>query len=442
MPVKYSFIIPTLNEELYLGNTLQSLSGFKNYEIIISDGGSKDNTLQIAAKYDAKIVKSLPGRGPQLNRGLEKAQGEILCFLHADTELPEKAFELLEDYFRDNKNKICRFKLGFDVDQTILNRYKKFSKYDTIFTRFGDMFIAARKDFVLEIGGFPNWKIYEDVEFLRKAAKESKIFVLDEEVISSARTFTKFGLINQQIYNGFLMTKYLLGFRKFILENKYYHRKQKQINASIILFVKYPVKGNVKTRLAKTIGDEKAVRLYKKLAENILASISNLKNSYKYIFYSEKEEKELVRSWIRKNYFYAAQEGDDLGERMKNAFRLVFSQGANKAIIIGTDIPDLTKETIQDAIDKLDENEIVIGPSPDGGYYLLGMKKYMPFLFDNIIYSTNSVLKDTIGKIKENKLSYHILQTLEDIDTEEELKEWLKIGKNKSLRLETSKIYN
>lgn len=442
MKLKYSIIIPTYNEELFIEKVLKSLAKIENSEIIIADGGSSDKTIEIAKEYNVKIVKSKAGRGIQLNEGVKISGGEILCFLHADTLLPENGFNLINEFFKNSDNKICRFKLGFDISHWLLDRYKTYSKFDTVFTRFGDMFIAIRKNYFDEIGGFPNWKTFEDVEFLSKASAKVKIGILNSEVISSARTFTKFGLINQQIYNGYLMTKYLLGFRNFIVENRYYERKQKHINAAIILFLKYPVKGKVKTRLAKSIGDEKAVRLYKKLAENVLESISNLTNSYKYIFYSEKEEKDLIRNWIKEKYFFAAQNGEDLGERMKNAFNLVFSHGAKNVIIIGSDIPDLSKEIIDEAIDKLDENDIVIGPSPDGGYYLLGMKKDSPFLFDKIIYSTSSVLDETIEKIKENKLTYHILQTLEDIDTEDELKEWLKLGKNKKLQLEINKIYN
>ena len=170
--------------------------------------------------------------------------------------------------------------------------------------------------------------------------------------------------------------------------------------------------------------------------------MDSINKSYKYIFYSEINEESLVRNWIGKKYFYASQKGDDLGERMKNAFKLVFSHGAEKAIIIGTDIPDLTNELIENAINKLDEKDLVIGPSPDGGYYLLGMKKYNPFLFEGITYSTNNVFGETIKIAEQNSLSYQILDSLLDIDTEEELIKWLDKGKNKMLIKQISKIYN
>lgn len=441
MQIKYSFIVPTLNEELYLESTLQSLSGFKNYEIIISDGGSVDGTLEIAERFNAKIVNSEPGRGIQLNNGIQSSSGEILCFLHADTSLPQNAFERVEEYFQNNKYKICRFKLGFDVDHSLLNGYKLFSKYDTMYTRFGDMFIAARRDFVNEIGSFPNWKIFEDVAFLNKASKRSKIFVLNEEVISSARTFIKYGLISQQLFNISSFIKYLAGARRFIENGTYYNRKMKKTDTSVILFVKYPLEAKVKTRLAETIGNKKAVNIYSLLAENVVRNIQRLKNTYNYIFYSEESEKEKIKNWIKGSFFYSPQKGNGLGARMSNAFKLVFGHGAEKALIIGTDIPDLSTEIINDAIKKLHEYDVVIGPSPDGGYYLLGMKKFTPELFENITYSTNTVFEDTIKKIKDKKQSYTTLETLEDIDTESELTNWLNGSKETQLKKEISKIY-
>ena len=236
MSLKYSIIIPTLNEELYLEKVLISLSNFNNCEIIIADGGSSDKTIDIARKFSVTVADSQPGRGVQLNRGVKISSGDIICFLHADTLLPSNAFNLLNDFFENAENKICRFKLGFDIGHWLLDRYKTFSRYDTLFTRFGDMFIAVRKEFYDELEGFPNWKIFEDVEFLRKASLITKVNVINAEVVSSARTFTKYGLIKGQIYNGYLFAKYLLGFRKFIEENNYYNRRQKINRASIIIF--------------------------------------------------------------------------------------------------------------------------------------------------------------------------------------------------------------
>jgi len=441
--MRYSFIIPTYNEELYIRKNIRLLKTFgDDIEIIIADGGSSDETLVIAKEEKVKIVHSKTGRGIQLNKGAEIAVGNILCFLHADTFLPNDTIDLLNEFFGNNENSICRFRLGFDIEHWLLDRYIYFSKFNTIFSRFGDMFIAVRKSFYDELNGYPNWITFEDVDFLRRASKEKRIVVLNKKVVSSARAFLKYGLIKHQIFNGYLISKYLLGFGKFIEENKYYKRKVNSGSVSLIVFVRYPVMGKVKTRLAATIGNSKATKVYKTVAENIINEIKKIPNCNKYIFYSVEEEKLLVKKWLGKGFYYAHQEGNDLGERMKNAFRMVFGHGAEKAIIVGTDIPEITAENISGAIKSLENSETVIGPSNDGGYYLLGMKKFHPQLFENIEYSTNTVFKETKEKITSIGISNSVLNVLNDIDVEDDLKHCLNKMKNKKLKMKLKKIYN
>ncbi|MDP2364525.1 MAG: TIGR04282 family arsenosugar biosynthesis glycosyltransferase [Ignavibacteria bacterium] len=441
--IKYSVIIPTLNEEALIAKSIESTRNIiPDAEIIISDGGSTDNTIEICKLYDVKIINSVKGRGQQLNEGAKAATGEILCFLHADTFLPLNAFELFNKYFENNENKICRFELGFDIENRLLSIYSRFSKYDSVLTRFGDMCITIRKDFFYNIGGYPNWNYFEDVEFLRNAAKQTRISTLPQTVISSPRTFTKYGLINQQIANGYSMLKYLLGFRKFIEENRYYNRKMKTKTASIIIFTRYPIEGKVKTRLASTIGNHYAKEFYKIISEKIINGTKLIRNSYKYVFYSNENEKDLVKKWLGNSFLYSHQEGNNLGEKMTNAFRKVFSHGAKKSIIIGTDIPDLSPQIIKEAIKQLDKTDIVIGPSKDGGYYLLGMKKYYPAIFENIEYSSHTVFSETIAIAEKLNLTYSTLELLQDIDTEDDIIHWIENASGSEIKKEVELIYN
>ncbi|GAB4133885.1 MAG: hypothetical protein Fur0015_07110 [Ignavibacteriales bacterium] len=440
---KYSVIIPTLNEEYFLQDCINSIrKGNPDTEIIIVDGGSTDSTLSIARNEKVKIVQTVPSRGEQLIEGTKIANGDIYVFLHADTLLPENWYELLNDYFNENVNQVCRFKLNFDIKHWILDRYKFFSKYDSIFSRFGDMCICIRKNFYNEIKGFSSLKIFEDVELLQRITKIKKIDVLNADVITSARTFIRFGLIRQQIFNGIMIFKYLLGFRKFIISNKYYNRKEKKKKSSIIVFVKYPEEGKVKTRLAATIGNKNATILYKKISEQIIQSIQQIKKSNKYIFFSDINDEKRILKWLGDRFFYSVQEGHDLGEKMSNAFRKVFSHNAKKAIIVGSDVPELSKDIINKALQQLDDFDVVVGPSVDGGYYLLGMKNYFPFLFEDIKFSSENVLSETIKKIQAKNLSYVLLEKLRDIDTENDLIEWINETQNLYLKKDVGLFYN
>jgi hypothetical protein len=215
----------------------------------------------------------------------------------------------------------------------------------------------------------------------------------------------------------------------------------KKKEASIIIFARYPVEGKVKTRLAKTLGNRFAAYLYKRLAKQVIGSIRQVKNIYAYVFYSEKSENRLIKKWLGKKYFYAHQEGNDLGERMKNAFRKVFSHGAEKVIIVGTDIPDISKKIVQAAISGLDETDLVIGPSDDGGYYLLGMKKYYPGLFENIKYSTHTVFSETIVAAENLHLSCSKLDVLHDFDTEADIIRWIESDSESKIKNEVESIY-
>lgn len=425
MSLKYSIIIPTLNEKYFLKKNLEKLKSFnRDFQIIISDGGSKDNTIDIAQQFNCIVVNSNPGRGIQLNAGAAVALGDVLIFLHADSFLPDNSFDLIEKTFSDNTIKIARFKLGFDFDSKLLEFYKKFTIYDSQFTRFGDSAIIVRRDFFKKLNSFNERQTFEDVDFFNKASRKSKIYLIDDYVSSSARRFISDGVIKRQFYNIFLFIAYLFGVNQKFLNKMYSYPKTKKKNA-LIIFLRYPKTGEVKTRLAKTTSSEFAVKFYKTCSEKIITDVKKLSSINRFVFFSNKEENIQVKKWLGGGLFYSPQEGDNLGSRMENAFEKAFSSGAEKAVIIGTDVPDLSKDIIEKAFRTLDDNDIVIGPSKDGGYYLLGMKKIYPELFNGIEFSTNTVFNETINQIEKLNLSFCTLPELQDIDTEDDLINWL-----------------
>lgn len=192
----------------------------------------------------------------------------------------------------------------------------------------------------------------------------------------------------------------------------------------LIVFIKNPEKGKVKTRLAKTIGDEKALQVYMSLLRITFDAIRNV-NCNKAIFSTGFGQNSVQIG--DHGYLKFVQWGNGLGEKMSNAFQTGFIANYKKVLVIGSDCPEISNAIIVDAFRLLDENEVVIGPAADGGYYLIGMKKTHPGLFTNKNWSTDSVLAETIADLKKTGLTYKLLPVLSDVDEEDDLKKfpWL-----------------
>lgn len=186
----------------------------------------------------------------------------------------------------------------------------------------------------------------------------------------------------------------------------------------LIIFYRNPQVGRVKTRLAATMGDERALGIFVKLSSHIKDITENIMVD-KTVFYSDAIEHGDL--WTDDAYLKALQHGKDLGVRMKNAFDEGFKSGYTSICLIGTDCYELTKEVILRSFEALLTADAVIGPARDGGYYLLGMKKLYPELFENKPWSTDTVFRKTIEDLDLLGLKYTILPVLRDVDTEDDV---------------------
>ena len=191
---------------------------------------------------------------------------------------------------------------------------------------------------------------------------------------------------------------------------------------ALIIFIKNPELGKVKTRLAATVGDVKALEIYQILQGHTKNVTSSLPHD-KWLFYSSEVDNN--DSWDNDIYHKNVQSGDDFGQRMLNAFQHCFDLGYKKVCIIGSDLMEISGTIIQKAFDHLDGHDVIIGPAMDGGYYLLGMKALHRSLFHQKQWSTEDVLKDTIADITLNHLTYTTLELLNDIDTELDWQDYL-----------------
>ncbi len=192
---------------------------------------------------------------------------------------------------------------------------------------------------------------------------------------------------------------------------------------ALIIFIKNPEPGKVKTRIGKTLGDDKAVEIYKKLLGHTL-SITVEVDADRYLYYGDYIN--WNDTWDTSLYYKRLQAGDDLGQRMNNAFAEVLSIGHTSAVIIGSDCLELTSEMILEALGALKDHGSVIGPTYDGGYYLLGMTSLLPSLFQNKNWSTDTVFADTKADIDGLGISCKVLGKLADMDEAQDVPgEWL-----------------
>jgi hypothetical protein len=184
----------------------------------------------------------------------------------------------------------------------------------------------------------------------------------------------------------------------------------------LLIFTRNPALGKVKTRLAKTIGDETALEIYKFLL-NKTKEVSLKVTADKAVYYSVKIRENDI--WDENKYQKHLQVGEDLGVRMQNAFKNSFEAGYQKVMIIGSDLYDLSPLIIENAFKELDTNEVVIGPAIDGGYYLLGMNSLQEHIFENKDWGTSSVFKNTLEDLKDKKV--FLLEALNDVDVFEDI---------------------
>lgn len=190
---------------------------------------------------------------------------------------------------------------------------------------------------------------------------------------------------------------------------------------ALIIFIKNPEKGKVKTRLAATVGDDQALRIYLELLRHTRHTASQTKAS-RFLYYSQHINEQ--DDWPNTGFHKRLQSGENLGRKMANAFREVL-QHHSKAVIIGSDCASLNTAIVEEAFQLLDQYDFVMGPAMDGGYYLLGMRQFQAEVFEDIAWSTDQVGSDTLLKIDQLGKSYSLLPLLSDIDYEED---WEKYG--------------
>lgn len=193
----------------------------------------------------------------------------------------------------------------------------------------------------------------------------------------------------------------------------------------LLVFVKYPIPGTVKTRLTPELTPKQAAELSRALSEDTLRAISNDAPRYvTTVCFSPPNVYERVRSWLGPELSLQEQCGEDLGSRQFHALRCSSEAGYRKSVLIGSDCPTITRGDIEAAFDALDGSDVVIGPSEDGGYYLIGVQRPIPSLFQGIRWGTDRVLRDTVTRAEAAGLTLELLDPKYDLDSYSDLERY------------------
>ncbi len=201
----------------------------------------------------------------------------------------------------------------------------------------------------------------------------------------------------------------------------------------ILLFVKAPVPGEVKTRLAPALGAGKAAALYRMFVLDLLLTLREIKIPVTVLFHPERDEN-LVREWLGQGPEYLAQEGNDLGQRLRSAFSHGFDAGAERLLALGGDTPDIPGSLILEAFSSLEESSAVLIPAEDGGYAAIGFSREgcCPEVFRGIPWGTAEVFRKTVDILAVEGVKARVLPPWPDVDTPADLEELLKrLGRSK-----------
>lgn len=430
-------VIPTLDEEEHLPGLLKDLSGPGPESVVaVADGGSGDRTVAVARAGGALVVRSRRGRARQMNAGAALLRTPWLLFLHADSRVGAGALRAIEGHVRGGRREAGHFRLLMSHPHFW---YRVIERGQRVRERlsglvYGDQGLLIRRDHFFGAGPYPDEPIMEDVILNRRLRGEGRLVRLPASISTSPRRYEEEGRLRGWVRNVRLIGRFLAGAEPGDLAAGYParmraaddggcgERRHGPARATLLVFAKAPRPGEVKTRLARGLGPagspdfEGAAALYRRMGRRVVDNVAHAPATLIVCHDPPGAEAEM-RDWLGAAANRCRpQGGGDLGERMARMFLRAF-EAAGRVAVIGTDTPAVGADTVVRALAALDTADVVLGPSRDGGYYLLALREPCPALFAGISWSTGSVLAETADRARALGLGVTFLEVETDVDT-------------------------
>ena len=430
--MRVSVVIPVLDEEERIVSCLERLRPMRSrgHEVIVVDGGSKDETRTIAAQRCSLLLRSRPGRAAQMNIGARFARGDVLLFLHADSELPEEADLAIVQSLSGKNSGWGWFDVRLSGQAPVFRLISAFmnwrARLSAVCTGDQALFVAA--ELFHEARGFPSIPLMEDIAICKRLRKLARPRPQAIPVKSSSRRWESAGVARTVLQMWRLRLLYFFGVAPGRLAEMYYPRllagadRYKYPSARILVFAREPRAGAVKTRLAAHIGDESALRLYLAMLRRVVTTVEQASLAEFHLWAASNCEHEEFLALCNAQDI-RLQQGDCLGSRMCNACAVELAEaGVESVLIIGSDSPALTPDYLDRALAALSGGtDVVLGPARDGGYVLIGMRKVSGELFRDVDWGGPEVLRQTVSRVREAGLRHQLLEPSWDVDEPEDL---------------------
>ena len=402
-------------------------------ELVVVDGGSMDESWARAQPWVDRLISSPPGRAQQMNTGAADtafSQADALLFLHADTQLPPDALAAIGQALRERH--WGRFDVQLDAPgwrfrmiETMMNGRSRLSGIAT-----GDQAMFVRAEQFHTAGSFPDQALMEDIELSKRLRMQSRPACLRQRVRTSARKWQQGGVWRTIFMMWRLRLAYFLGAKPADLALAYGYRSAPQsAPAALAILAKAPVAGLAKTRLIPALGAAGAARLQRQfIAQSLHTAQQADLGAIKLWCAPDAQHRHFRAIQNHLQIQCRSQPEGDLGVRMYRCAEEHFAQKeALPLLIIGTDCAVLAPGHLQEAARSLQTHDACLIPAEDGGYVLLGLRKLIPQVFENIQWSTPRVFLQTQERLAQAGASVALLPTLWDIDEPSDLEHWQRL---------------
>ena len=443
MPDRLAIIVPVLNESQSLADRLRGLQPLRERGalVVVVDGGSQDDSLQIACALADQVLQAPRGRASQMNAGaraavLQSIPDVCLLFLHADTALPAQADRLISEALAQGAA-WGRFDVQLDSPRFMLRVVGALmnwrSRWSGIAT--GDQAVFVRRALFESVGGFPDIALMEDIALSRRLKAHSAPACLQARVLSSARRWEQHGVWPTIWLMWRLRAAYFFGADPAQLALRYGYPPRPDRTpdpaslptVGVAVLARAPQAGQAKTRLIPALGAAAAARLQRRLTLQTLQTVREAQLGPTRLWCTPTVTQRFFRALqTSTGVACRSQPEGDIGERMHAAFTAFAAErpgpGSQPLLLIGTDCPAFTPAHLREAAQQLLAGmDAVLTPAEDGGYVLIGLQRPCAGVFEGIDWSTPQVMAQTRARLTALGLRWSELPTLWDVDRPEDL---------------------